>query len=568
MPLQVTSSPAAAGTLRTLQDVPAALLLDFGGVVVETRKRPTGPADIAESVQRILARGGYRLTREQIAASFQAGSAALKHWKHASSRRSHPTELTHREIVGEFLAGDLPKGPRTLLTAEATRVLEIVSLSTNDHPLRPGIPELLGLCARHGIPVGIVSNAHSGSAHRLLLADHGIDHLLAVQVYSDEVGIRKPNPEIIHLAAAALGLTPDQTWYVGDTQDRDVAAGRRAGVGAVVITRSKHTDNPPFAVAHRPDATFDDPRGLLTLLQQVLDDGAAPHRQPVTTPRPGYSQDLAGPSQEGAGSPADHPRTPGPAVLIDHGGVISLTAPGTDGLGRFLEELHQQLARTGLPAPSVEELREALASARAELKVAKADKLAAYREDGEPLREVTHREFWEQVASHLPEQLRPWFSAEAEDLAARYGNVKSDRRVRPGMVDLLEAFARVGTPIVVVSNTVSGRAVRASCERYGLAPHIAAYVCSDEIGLRKPEPGLFREALAIANADPARTIFIGDKPANDAAGARSVGIAHRVLLTGGSTDESELAAALADGTATLVVSDLEDLLFLREEITS
>lgn len=532
---------------------PAALLLDFGGVIIETHKRASGTAEIAAELQRMIARGGYNLTTERIAASVEAGNAALKHWKHAASRRANPLELTHREIVSEFFAGDLPDGPRALLTAEATRVLEIISRLTNDHPVRPGIPDLLAYCRDNRIPVGIVSNAHSGVSHRKILADHGILDHFAVQAYSDEVGIRKPNPDIIRLAADALGLAPEQTWYVGDTQDRDVAAGRRAGVGAVIITRSKHTNNPPFAVTHRPDAVFDDPRPLLDLLRIAVEGEAAgiPVPDGAVEPHPAEAGE----------------RDRGPAVLIDHGGVISLTRPGTDALDAFFEDLHTQLARTGRPTPSVDELRDAVADTRAELKQLKQEKLDRYRAGAAPLREVTHREFWLRVADHLPGDWQSWFHAEADDLAARYGDAKSVRTMRPGMDAFLARCTEAGVPVVVVSNTVSGRAVRAACERHGLAPHILASVCSDEIGLRKPESALFLEALTIAHADPARTIFIGDKPENDAAGAKAVGIAHRVLLTGGSTGEEKLAAALDAGTASVVTSDLTDLLPLLDTIT-
>ena len=53
---------------------------------------------------------------------------------------------------------------------------------------------------------------------------------------------------MLHLAAEAAGVDIADCWYVGDTLDRDVVTGRRAGVGAVFITRSQHSDNPPFAV--------------------------------------------------------------------------------------------------------------------------------------------------------------------------------------------------------------------------------------------------------------------------------------------------------------------------------
>lgn len=111
--------------------------------------------------------------------------------------------------------------------------------------------------------------------------------------------------------------------------------------------------------------------------------------------------------------------------------------------------------------------------------------------------------------------------------------------------------------IIVVSNTISGRTVRSECERHGLT--IDAFVCSDEIGVRKPSAPIFEEALAIASADPKNSWFLGDKPVNDAAGARRAGIANRALIRGGSTPDNVLDNALSDGTATLVVDTPQQL---------
>ena len=137
--------------------------------------------------------------------------------------------------------------------------------------------ELLAECAARRIPLGIVSNAHSGRAHRAILADLGLDRFFGVQVYSDEVGIRKPHPGMIRLAAEGLGVAPQQCWYVGDTFDRDVVAGRRAGAGAVVITRDRRTDTPPFRIAEAPDLVLETPEGLIAPLRAALDSAVAEH---------------------------------------------------------------------------------------------------------------------------------------------------------------------------------------------------------------------------------------------------------------------------------------------------
>lgn len=90
----------------------------------------------------------------------------------------------------------------------------------------------------------------------------GVAGRFAARFYSDEQGIRKPNPELARRAAAALGVDPAGCWFVGDTRSRDVLVARRAGLGAAVLMRSPRTD-PDGA---EPDAEVADPRELHSLL--------------------------------------------------------------------------------------------------------------------------------------------------------------------------------------------------------------------------------------------------------------------------------------------------------------
>ena len=296
----------------TIRNVPDAILLDFGGVIFQTSKNAGGVRAVAERAAMRLDRADAGVPTEQVEAALRAGLVALKHWKHAQSRRLTPAELPPREVVGDFLASDLPEGGRGPggLVAESSDLLRDLTRFVSSHALRPGIGELLDLADERGIPVGIVSNAHSGRSHREVLAEHGLEGRFAVQCYSDEVGLRKPHPGIIELAAEACGTVPERCWYVGDTQDRDVVAGRRAGVGAVTPTRSHHTDDPPFVVTDRADAVYDTPEGVAAALRAA--GGSAEPVAATTAPRRG------------------------PALLIDHGGVISASEPDTEARRAFV----------------------------------------------------------------------------------------------------------------------------------------------------------------------------------------------------------------------------------------
>jgi HAD superfamily hydrolase (TIGR01662 family) len=335
-----TSVPAPAPLVQ-----PRALLLDFGGVVVSTTAREDWAQTLADTVLHLAAGAGFDLDRDLVEQSLRTGRSALSLWKNASSRRQEPRELAPGEIVEDFLLSDLPRPARRALALDAARILAAKSRAVSDHHVRPGIPELLALARDRGIGLGIVSNAHAGGAHREILREKGLDGYVGVQVYSDEVGIRKPHPGMIRLAAEALGADPHETWYVGDTVDRDVVAGRRAGAGRVIITRDRRTDHPPFPVADTPDLILDTPAGLLDELRRTVPAGTLDHptAEAVRTDAAG-----SGPAESGAVDRTSAGSRPGPrrvALLLDHGGVLttSVANPDRDAvMGRALVELSQR----------------------------------------------------------------------------------------------------------------------------------------------------------------------------------------------------------------------------------
>ncbi|TML02404.1 MAG: HAD family hydrolase [Actinobacteria bacterium] len=65
---------------------------------------------------------------------------------------------------------------------------------------------------------------------------------------------------------------------------------------------------------------------------------------------------------------------------------------------------------------------------------------------------------------------------------------------------------------------------RADLERLGLARYLSASVFSSEIGIRKPDPRIFREALGRVGAPPGEAVFVGDRLYDDISGAQAVGM--------------------------------------------
>jgi putative hydrolase of the HAD superfamily len=101
------------------------------------------------------------------------------------------------------------------------------------------------------------------------------------------------------------------------------------------------------------------------------------------------------------------------------------------------------------------------------------------------------------------------------------------RCVMPGVVEALARLQALGLKLVVVSN--SDGTVEHSLVEAGLRQYLTHVVDSAIAGHEKPDPRIFRYALAEAAADPARTAHIGDLYHADVLGARGAGV-HALLL--------------------------------------
>jgi HAD superfamily hydrolase (TIGR01509 family) len=118
----------------------------------------------------------------------------------------------------------------------------------------------------------------------------------------------------------------------------------------------------------------------------------------------------------------------------------------------------------------------------------------------------------------------PGRAAQANAVWERLADRRRSERVlwsepTPGAARAIAALRRAGIAVVVVTNS-DGHGeenLRAS----GFAVPV---IDSTVIGAAKPDPRIFRAALARAGAPAVETIHIGDTLANDVAGARAAGI--------------------------------------------
>ncbi len=95
----------------------------------------------------------------------------------------------------------------------------------------PGARQAMIEFHRRGIPMAVVSNCSFGpDVLRYELAKHGLAEHLAFIMVSAEYAVRKPNPLLFTTAAGRLGVPPEDTWFVGDRLDTDIAGAKAAGM--------------------------------------------------------------------------------------------------------------------------------------------------------------------------------------------------------------------------------------------------------------------------------------------------------------------------------------------------
>jgi putative hydrolase of the HAD superfamily len=114
-----------------------------------------------------------------------------------------------------------------------------------------------------GITLALLSNTMRtpGATLRQLLARFGLLDSFAHLTFSDEVGIRKPDPEIFALTLRALGVSPAEAVHVGDDAVLDVHGARAAGLRSVQVTNAslkalgaQRPDAVVTSLVHLPDA--------------------------------------------------------------------------------------------------------------------------------------------------------------------------------------------------------------------------------------------------------------------------------------------------------------------------
>lgn len=101
-----------------------------------------------------------------------------------------------------------------------------------------GAHDVLEEIKRRGFKTGLISNTiFPGAAHETDLDNFGLLPYLDFRIYSSDFGYRKPHPVIYKEGLRRIGLSADQTLYIGDRYVEDIDGPQKVGMSAILKYR-------------------------------------------------------------------------------------------------------------------------------------------------------------------------------------------------------------------------------------------------------------------------------------------------------------------------------------------
>jgi putative hydrolase of the HAD superfamily len=231
----------------------------FDGPGTDNRYKRRRMADF----EKILKAEGVGVRGADLDRAYDASGEYLhRHW---SLRRDVPAEAHVTAILDAI---DPELGARLGADVQ-TRLLDAYSRPALLVPptVDPGaLAALETLCIR-GYTLALVSNTMRtpGATLRKLLERLRLLGWFKHTTFSDEVGIRKPDPEIFHLTLRAVGGEPAHAVHVGDDTILDVQGARAAGMRVVQVTDASLR----ALGARAPDAVVRQLDGLPEVISQL-----------------------------------------------------------------------------------------------------------------------------------------------------------------------------------------------------------------------------------------------------------------------------------------------------------
>jgi putative hydrolase of the HAD superfamily len=442
-----------------------AVFFDMGGTIETFWYTPELRLQATPALRQKLQEAGIDLHLEddQLLDVISNGLHRYHQWRMKSLQ-----ELPASQIWGKYILASYPVNP-IVLEAVAEELTFYIETRFYHREMRPEIPAVLETIRQMDLKIGLISNVSSRGQVPEKLKEYGIYHYFNPIVLSSEYGRRKPDPAIFHYAARLANVPASQCLYIGDRIARDIVGARRAGYAKAIQIRHdfEHGEEDNGAT---PDAVIRQMTELLDLLRET--------------------QNPAG-NVPGAVAPSSPIR----AILFDAGDVLYFRPER----GRKLTTFLQGLSFNTADNHAVE--KELLANQAFQGLITQDQ----YREAVLRLYGVTQPEQIEQGKQILDEE-------------------DNDVYFFDGVPQTLASLKQKGYLLGIITDTANPIHVKLNWfERGGFGHVWDAIISSNEIGLRKPHPDIYRAALRQLGVTGEQVVFVGHKT-SELDGAKVLGM--------------------------------------------
>lgn len=333
-----------------------------------------------------------------------------------------------------------------------------------ERAMRPEIPEVLDSILEMGLKLGVISNVNSRKQVPESLEKYGIAQYFNPVVLSSEYGIRKPDPSIFHYAARLMNVPTSSCVYVGDRITRDIIGSKKAGFALSIQIQHdfEHGEIDDGAV---PDAIIENMTELIDILKQELDK---PQRTPLAPIR---------------------------AFLFDAGDILYFRPRRKNEFSLFLKEM-------GID----------------ESKNRSAEKAALTRQAFKG--QIDQEEFFTAYLNLL--------GIDDPALVKRGRSIlegeNSDVKFFDGVRDTLLILKQKGYLLGIITDTANSVQAKLKWFEQGGFGHVwDSIISSKEIGLEKPDPGIYQAALNQLGITALQAVFVGHRK-SELDGAKALGI--------------------------------------------
>jgi putative hydrolase of the HAD superfamily len=439
-----------------------AVFFDMGGTIDTHHHDRASSLDVTEEIRNILSRAGVNLANldtETLYTVMRKGLTRYRLW-----REETLFELPPERIWREFVLQDFQVALHQL-DGVAEELAFTVETRYFQRQMRPEIPEVLDAIQQLGLKMGIISNVQSRSQVPGDLKRYHLLRYFDPIVMSSVYGRRKPDPSIFHYAASLAQVPTSACVYIGDRISRDILGARRAGYALAVQIRHgyKEGDDPLEPV---PDAIIGDMRELVDILKQVVSRsiGHTNHRKIQ-------------------------------AILFDASDILYFRPNKGKWLKRYLADL-------GLDPHSIDLSQKQQIETRAFKK------------------EIDTEEYYTELLRLYGVQGDKQLEVGKKVLEKESDDIEIFEGVRDTLIGLKERRFLLG----IVTDTVLPTYKKLHWfEQAGFGHVWDVFTSSRNVGIRKPNPGIYQAALRQLGVTPEEAVFVGHN-ASEIQGAAAVGL--------------------------------------------